>query len=270
MTKLRRSASLVVLGAAVAVLSGSACAHAPRTSPSAPVPSAPSPSASTPSAPSDEVVAVLKRQTQELMDAVAPGKVEVWQRYLLDDIVYVDENGVSFAKAALLEELKPLPAGLVGRIEVDQFQAKVHGDTAVTAAEIQEHLDYYGQELKTRFRFVDTWIRTPEGWRLAGRLTAAVLKDPPRISLSQEELCKYAGEYRLTPEITTKVSCTTGALIAERTGRPPAAYVPEVRDVFFVEGEPRSRRIFTRDATGAIIGFVDRREGDDVRWQKTR
>jgi ketosteroid isomerase-like protein len=260
MTKPRRRASLFVLGAVLAVLSGSACAHAQRTSPSAP----------SPSAPPDDVVALLKRQTQELMDAVAPGKAEVWQRYLLDDVVYVDENGVVYAKATLLEELKPLPAGLVGRIEVDRFQARVHGDTAVTAAEIQEYLDYYGQELRTRFRFVDTWVRTPEGWRLAARHTAAVLKDPPAISLSQEELCAYAGEYRLTPEITTKVSCTKGALIAERTGRPPAAYVPEVRDVFFVAGEPRSRRIFTRDAAGAIVGFIDRREGDDVRWQKTR
>jgi hypothetical protein len=43
-----------------------------------------------------------------------------------------------------------------------------------------------------------------------------------------------------------------------------------VRDVFFVAGQPRPRRIFTRDTAGAITGFVDRREGEDVRWQKSR
>jgi hypothetical protein len=59
-------------------------------------------------------------------------------------------------------------------------------------------------------------------------------------------------------------------LIAERSGRPPATYLPEVRDVFFVAGQPRSRRIFNRDAAGAVVGFVDRREGEDVRWLKRR
>lgn len=27
--------------------------------------------------------------------------------------------------------------------------------------------------------------------------------------------------------------------------------------------------MFTRDANGAIDGFVDRREGEDIRWTKT-
>jgi hypothetical protein len=204
------------------------------------------------------------------MDAVAPGKSEVWRRYLHKDVVYLDENGVVYDKESLLKEFTPLPAGLVGRIEVDHFQMKLHGDTAVVAAELQEYLEYHGQDLRTRFRFVDTWLRTPDGWLLAARHTAAVLKDPPAISLSAEELCAYAGEYQLTPAITTTVRCTENGLTAERSGRPPATYLPEVRDVFFVAGQPRSRRIFIRDAGGVVVGFVDRREGEDVRWQKSR
>jgi hypothetical protein len=218
----------------------------------------------------EDVAAVLKRQTQELMDAVAPGQSEVWRRYLHEDVVYLDENGVVYDKESLLRELTPLPAGLVGRIVVDRFETKVHGDTAVVAAELQEYLDYHGQDLRTRFRFMDTWVRTPEGWRLAARHTAAVLKDPPAISLSAKELCAYAGEYRLTPAITTTLRCTEKGLTSERTGRPPATHLPEVRDVFFVAGQPRSRRIFIRDASGAVVGFADRREGEDVRWQKSR
>jgi hypothetical protein len=117
--------------------------------------------------PAGDVAAVLKRQTQELMDAVAPGESEVWRRYLHEDAVYLDENGVVYDREGLLRELTPLSAGLVGRIEVDRFQVKRHGDTAVVAAELQEYLDYHGQALRTRFRFLDTWLRTPEGWRRA-------------------------------------------------------------------------------------------------------
>jgi hypothetical protein len=45
-------------------------------------------------------------------------------------------------------------------------------------------------------------------------------------------------------------------------------YLPEVRDVFFVAGQPRTRRVFLRDAAGRITGFADRREGEDVRWRR--
>ena len=219
-------------------------------------------------APPAETTALLRRQTQELMDAVAPGEVEVWRRYLHEDVLYVDENGTLHDKETLLSDWTPLPAGLVGRIEVDRYEPKLHGDTVVAAVEVQEYLDYHGQQLRTRFRFMDTWRRTSDGWRLVGRHNAAVLKDPPAIQLTEAELCAYAGEYRLTPAITTTVRCTASGLVSERTGRPPATYLPEVRDVFFVAGQPRSRRIFLRDEAGAIVGFADRREGEDVRWQR--
>ena len=42
----------------------------------------------------------------------------------------------------------------------------------------------------------------------------------------------------------------------------------EVRDVLFVAGQARSRKIFQRDAGGKITGFVDRREGQDLVWHR--
>jgi hypothetical protein len=73
----------------------------------------------------------------------------------------------------------------------------------------------------------------------------------------------------LTAEIKSTIRCTADGLAAERTGRPPAQYLAEVEDVFFVAGQPRTRRIFVRDAGGKVVGFVDRREGEDVRWTRT-
>jgi hypothetical protein len=230
----------------------------------------PTPTAKPADSSKDDVAALLRRQTQELMDALAPGKAEVWRRYLDADFLSIDENGKVSDKEEILQEVTPLPAGLVGRIEVDRFEMRRHGDTAVAAAEIQEYLDYHGQNLRTRFRFLDTWRRVSGHWLLIGRHTAAVLKDPPAITLSPADLCAYAGEYRLTPEITTTIRCSEKGLVSERTGRPAATYLPEVRDLFFAPGAPRSRRIFTRDAAGTIVGFADRREGEDIQWQKIR
>jgi hypothetical protein len=58
-------------------------------------------------------------------------------------------------------------------------------------------------------------------------------------------------------------------LLFEREGRPARHFRPELSDVFFEPGEPRTRRIFERDAQGQITGFVDRREGRDVRWRRS-
>src|SRR5262249_51940880 len=105
----------------------------------------------------------LRRMTQELMDAIAPGNTAVWRRYLHEKMVDLDENGSVRNKEALLRELTPLPAGLVGRIEVDRYQVALHGDTAIAAGGIQEYLNYHGQELRTRVLFLDTWVVTPRG-----------------------------------------------------------------------------------------------------------
>ena len=216
----------------------------------------------------EAVEATLRRQTQELMDAVAPGRVEVWQRYLHENLLSLDENGAVADKAKLLTELTPLPPGLVGTIAVDTFRVSLVGEIALAAGEIQERLDYHGQLLHTRFRFLDTWLHTADGWRLVGHHTEAVLKDPPAVALTPAELCAYAGTYELTPEIRTVVRCGSDGLVSERTGRPATAYRSEVRDLFFTPGQPRSRRLVLRAAAGGVAGFADRREGEDIVWRR--
>ena len=51
--------------------------------------------------------AELRRMTQELLDAVAPGRTEPWERYLDERFVHMDETGVVRTKAELLAELQP-------------------------------------------------------------------------------------------------------------------------------------------------------------------
>ncbi len=211
---------------------------------------------------------VLRRMTQDLLDAVAPGDAALWDKYLDDGLIHMDENGTIRSKAELVSEIRPLPPGLTGELKVDVFEAQIFGGFAVTAHEDQESLDYFGQHLGSRFRSVDTWKRTPEGWRLVGMHVAAVLRDPPSIQLSQAALCGYNGVYRLTEEIETVIACDENGLTSERTGRPASLFKAEAPDVFFEEGRPRTRRLFQRDEDGAITGFVDRREGEDIAWRR--
>ena len=212
----------------------------------------------------------LRRLTQEQLDAIAPGHADVWRHNLHENFTHVDENNTVRSKDEILKELTPLPPGLVGKLQISKFQVKVTGNVAIATHEDLENLDYHGQKLVSRWRSTDTWLKTPAGWKLLAQQIMALLEDPPAMQMAGKDLCSYTGNYRLTAEISESIHCSDGKLLGIRTGRPEVAYLAEVRDVFFAPGRPRTRRIFLRDAAGEITGFVDRREGIDVRWTKVR
>jgi len=211
---------------------------------------------------------VLRTATQQLLDAIAPGEAATWDRWLDPAALQVDENDVVRGKAEILKELQPLPKGLVGHLEIAEFRMALAGDVAVVTHEDDETLDYFGQVLRSRFRMTDTWHRTARGWRLLGSQVLAVHQDPPAAALDAATLCAYAGRYVLTPEISVTARCDGDHLVFQRAGRADRRFLPELKDQFFEPGQPRTRRLFQRDAAGAITGFVDRREERDIHWTR--
>ena len=212
--------------------------------------------------------AELRRNTQSLLDAIAPGDTALWNRLLDSGAILVDENDVVRSKQQQLAALKPLAAGLTGNLAIDDFKVALHGDVAVVTHEDKEYLDYHGQIIHSRFRNVDTWLHEAGGWREIGSQTLAVLQDPPRARLDRSTLCGYAGRYALTSDIVATIQCSGDSLIMKRDGRPDRTYLPELRDIFFEPGAPRTRRIFQYDSHGRVSGFVDRREARDIAWKR--
>lgn len=212
--------------------------------------------------------AELRRNTQSLLDAIAPGDTATWNRLLDSSAILVDENDVVRGKSQMLAVLKPLAPGLTGNLAIDDFKIAIHGDIAVVTHEDKEFLDYHGQVIHSRFRNVDTWLHEAGGWREIGSQTLAVLQDPPRARLDHTTLCGYTGRYALTADIVATIQCAGDSLVMQREGRPDRTYLPEVRDVFFEPGSPRTRRIFQYDAKGRVSGFVDRREARDIAWKR--
>ena len=217
-----------------------------------------------------EVQAELKKITNEMLAAIAPGDAAVWKKYTHDRFLYVTEANEVLTKAQLLEQLKPLPKGLVGNLEVGEMQVELHGNVAISTYVANERLDYHGQIIKNQFRTTDTWLETKDGWRLLASQVLAILYDPPAVTLTRDTLCAYNGTYRLTDEIRTVITCTDDGLQSTRSDRKPVLQKAEVRDVFFTPGQPRTRRIFLRNERGEITGFADRREGLDIIWTKVR
>jgi hypothetical protein len=210
----------------------------------------------------------LRHDTQSLLDAIAPGDTATWNRLLDSRAIQVDENDVVRNKTEILANLQPLPAGLAGHLDIDDFRVVAEGDLAVVTHEDNEYLNYHGQVILSRFRMTDTWVRSASGWHLLAEQVLAVLKDPPAMHMEHAVLCGYAGQYALTPEIVAQVRCADDHLVVARQGRPDRTFLPESPDVFFEPGQPRTRRMFQRDAQGHVTGFVERREARDVLWKR--
>jgi hypothetical protein len=88
------------------------------------------------------------------------------------------------------------------------------------------------------------------------------------VTLPAKDLQEYAGHYSGGTDLEYVVQWDGKQLSGGRVGRSLTPLQVEVRDVLFVAGQPRTRKIFQRDPKGAVTGFVDRREGEDLVFRK--
>jgi hypothetical protein len=223
-----------------------------------------------PSSTPDQTIALLRAKDQALLDAIAPGERKVWEDALASDAVYVDESGTVMDRAKFLAELTPLPAGATGTLQIANYQAKVMGDLATVIHLDDEHETYHGQKLFAQYLTTETWRRDGDDWKLYLVHTYAVLKDPPTITLPEKETLQYVGEYTAAPDLTYVIRWDGQRLVGGKPGSSMKPLAVEVRDVLFVSGQPRIRKIFQRNEKGKITGFVDRRESWDLVWTKAK
>lgn len=221
-----------------------------------------------PSSASEDVAAILQRQTQELLDALAPGSRAVWDRYLDAGVRYTTEEGTVLGKAEMLEQLRGLPEGVSGQIQVTDYKVAEHGSVAVSTYIADEHEVYYGHPLHCQYRTTETWLKTDAGWRLIAGQVLALRTDPPEAPLTPQQMDAYVGRYALTPTITYEIRRREGGLEGQRNGREPEVLRAEAPDVLFVPGRPRYRKVFLRGPDGRIKGFAERREAWDLNWTK--
>jgi ketosteroid isomerase-like protein len=206
---------------------------------------------------------------QAMSDAIASGNVAVWDRYLDPNVIFAEEDGTYKGKADMLKEIMPLPQGLSGTIRVEILSYHEEDGIAVALFRQNETEHYFGQTIYARYLTITTWRKRPDGWRLIASQVLAEKTDPPAISLPAAQLAQYVGKYQLKDSAATySLQLINGQLIGTRDARKPVTWNAETSDVFFLSGDPRIRKIFQRDPSGKITGFIERRESWDVVWLK--
>jgi hypothetical protein len=211
----------------------------------------------------------LVRRTQELFDAIVPGKSAPWKKYYADDCMFHDEKGRSLNKVSLVADITPLPKGYSGSIKVASPQSVITTDTAILSYDTIETETIFGQELHARYHGTDTWLRRDGQWQIVAAQTFRYYEDPAIGKADPTKFAAYAGRYELSKESERKttVSAEGGRLFMERTGGKKAQLFPESGDLFFRKGvEGRILFCFGRDEK--VEAMIDRRNNEDVIWKK--
>lgn len=212
--------------------------------------------------------ALLQRKTQALYDGVGSGNAALWRAELDERLIFTTEEGEVLDKAKLVEQIRPLPPGVTGTIRVQDFRSAVRGAVAVTSYVADEQEVFHGQALHCQYRSTDTWVKSGGAWKLLAGQILAIRIDPPELRVEPASLSEYCGRYTLDGELEYEIRCVGGALEGQQVGRPARPLRFEARDVLFIPGAPRYRRIFQRDAQGRITGFAERREAWDLSWKR--
>jgi ketosteroid isomerase-like protein len=211
----------------------------------------------------EDVAALIKRQSQEFSDASASGDSAAFDRLLDDSVVFMNETGAMATKQELLAGAKPRPAGFKQKLVQADYAMQLHGNVAVTSFTDNSTVDFNGQTSHGTYKSTEVWMKEKSGWRMISSQTLTVPSDPPAATLASKVLDEYVGTYQASSAFVFTIVRSGDQLTGSLNGATPNPIAAELTDVLFTPGQPTMRRIFERDASGRITGFVVRRDGRD-------
>jgi hypothetical protein len=211
--------------------------------------------------------AELVRRTQEMFDGLVGGDKTPWKKYFAEDAMYFDEKGANMNKAALVETITPLPTGYSGTIKVVNAKSHIEGDVGVLSYDMDETEVIFGQDLTARYHATDTWMRRDGEWKIIAGQVLRYYEDPATGKVDHASYGDYAGTYELSPGNRLTISVDGDQLYRQRGEQAKGLLIPEATDIFFRKGV-EGRIVFRRGGTGKVDALLDRRNNEDVIWQK--
>jgi ketosteroid isomerase-like protein len=211
----------------------------------------------------DNVSALLLERTQAFSDAGPLGDGKAMAVLADDRLVFFNENGDRATKADLAS-ITPGPSnGVTTHMSVTDWDCQVHGDVAVTSfIDNAARTDAKGQTTNARYRSVETWLHQGGDWRMIGSETVALIDDPAIVAVAAID--DYVGTYRAASGLTFTFARSGADLAATTGGQPLTVQKAEALDIFFTPGGARAIKIFQRDASGKVSGFVYHRPGQAI------
>jgi hypothetical protein len=210
-----------------------------------------------------KLAADLRAKDELLLNAVHRGDRKTWADATTDDFLYIEDGDILHREAFLNELEEDGSSPLIIRT----FEVRRIGDTAMVL-----HLDDVPQRpmrdrRNSHFLFSETWQKTGLEWRLRRVDINRLRIDPPAITLTQTQVDELTGSYTAGTKTCT-IRREGDRIFVAMSGRPEQEWKAEARDVLFLPGEVRSRKVFFRGRNGLVTSFADRDESSEIDWQR--
>lgn len=220
-----------------------------------------------PRTPDAAVAREIEGLVRDRSDASARGDVARWKRRIADDCAWIGV-GLAVQTTASVAEAQ---IGFVGRNEVEDFTARVHGEVVVATYLLVQHVGEGANARIVRLRKLDTYHRRNGEWWLVAN--AESLAPPPRtvVAVDPARLDRLAGEYAgafARKPVNVRVWRNGKALMAQDSTSPnPFELRPTSDTSFFVDDEPADW-LFELDAEGPARALIYRAGGVDLRFER--
>jgi hypothetical protein len=217
----------------------------------------------------DAVSALLKRETQALIDARLRGDAATIQRLTDAALVSTNEDGLVSGQRELLRDARAGAMQEPAPVVTMSAWVLHDSDGAAVATYVGDAAVHYGAQVREdRFRAIDIWIKRGADWTLIASQSIPLQQDPPALALSSDRLDAYVGSYAAPGGVLVTIARAGDALTATLAGAKAVPLEAELHDVFFTPGSYGARKIFERDASGQITGYINRSAGGDLAFTK--
>lgn len=221
-----------------------------------------------PKAAAAETVRWFQTTEQALMDSIAKGDTTPWERVMDPTCVITSEEGEVIDRAAFLQALKPLPAGLTGGIAVKELTVNEYAGFALVRFLADEWELVFGQRLGPQYRVTDTFRRDGKEWKLVASHFSVVTQDPPAQAVSTALWSAFVGSYRLQPDgWTFTVELREGKLYGGRDPAKLRPLLPLAPDVFVASGS-LGEWIFITGADRKVSHLMNFRKFQPLVWMR--
>ena len=207
--------------------------------------------------------AELREHDERLLTAVHRGDRATWERLTTADFLYVEEGVIQPRR----EFLDGLAEDQLDPLIIREYRVERIGDTAIVV-----HLDDVPgikspDGSAARYLMTETWQRIAGTWKLRLVHIEAIRTDPPQVSLLPQQIDELVGTYK-SGQRTIKIRRDGQRILARQGAAEERELRAETRDVLFLPGDTRMRRVFMRDSSGRAIAVAERYENLEVLYHR--
>jgi len=205
---------------------------------------------------------------QSLMNAIAAGDTQPWDRIMDNGCIITTEEGQVIERDQFLRDLKPLPPGLTGGIAVRDLTVQEFPAFAVARFLADEWESVFAQRLTTRYRVTDTFRRSGSTWKPVASHVATVTTDPPAQPVASDGWPGLTGTYQLRPDgWTFHVVLRDGELLGGRDPEKLKRFIPLTPDAFVLQGS-LGEWLFVVGPDGRATRIVKLRKFEPLVWTR--